>query len=142
MSAWSSGPFDNDAAADLLGELADMPVTQRAGHLMDLFARAVRSPDGAGTFPPEVVAGAALVAITLPGGDQVLGFQKVDMSAELASAVIVAPPEGLARLAVQALRQVTRPDRDWNESWVDEVDRAEANEAAETVASVLMAFIG
>jgi hypothetical protein len=142
MSAWNSGPFDNDAAADLLGELAGMSETERPDRLMDLFAGAVQSPDGAQTYPSEVVAGAALVAITLPGGDQVLRFQKVDMSEELALAMIAASPDGLARLALQALREVTRPDRFWNKSWLDDMDRSEANEAAEAIASVLMAFIG
>ena len=114
MGSWNTGPFDNDAAADLLEEISDLPGDQRSALLADQFERAVESPDGPveKMYPSEVVAGAALVALALPGGDRVLRWQEVDVSEELSEAALDSPDRALVGSALDALRAVTDPQRD------------------------------
>jgi hypothetical protein len=86
-------------------------VQERLANLRMVFLGGPRHPDG--PFEPvdatEVVAGAALVALALPGGQ---------------------------RLALDTLRAVTA-DGWWFARWLSEVDREESRHAVETVAGVL-----
>ncbi len=71
MSRWDCGPFDNDTAADFVGDLDDAPESERIGMIHDALA-AVGGRDSyvdAGRAEPALVA-AALVARNLPGGEE------------------------------------------------------------------------
>jgi Domain of unknown function (DUF4259) len=71
MGTFGTGPFDNDGALDLLDELASQPAYQRREVLERIFFRVRDRPDLLGWkfFPDEVVAAAAAVAASLPGGE-------------------------------------------------------------------------
>jgi Domain of unknown function (DUF4259) len=71
MGTFGTGPFDNDGALDLLVELAGQPADQRHEVLDRIFSRVRDRPDllGRKIFPDEVVAAAAVVAASLPGGE-------------------------------------------------------------------------
>ena len=81
-------------------------------------------------YPSEVVVGAALVALALPGGDRVLRWQKVDVSAELSEAPLNRPDRALVSSALDALRAVADPQREWMRSWVADDDRSVSGVAA------------
>jgi hypothetical protein len=71
MSRWGCGPFDNDTAADFVGDLDDAPESERIGMIYDALA-AVGSRDSyVDGFRTQVaLAAAALVARNLPGGEE------------------------------------------------------------------------
>jgi hypothetical protein len=71
MSRWGCGPFDNDTAADFVGDLDDAPESERIGMIYDALA-AVGSRDSyVDGFRAQVaLAAAALVARNLPGGEE------------------------------------------------------------------------
>src|SRR5262249_15960167 len=93
MGTFGTGPFDSDAALDLLELLKEYPRAQRLEVLRRLFAAVLQDPDADRfqvAFPEyrrwfrrrqgftdrlssaEVVAGAILVVLALPGGKRVL----------------------------------------------------------------------
>lgn len=71
MSRWGCGPFDNDTAADFVGDLDDAPESERIGMIYEALA-AVGSRDSyVDADRAEVaLAAAALVARNLPGGEE------------------------------------------------------------------------
>ena len=141
MGTWGTGPFDNDAAGDLLDELAECTPDERVAPLRQLFAAVLRDPDADtyevafptgyldGLNADEVVAGAALVALALPGGEQILevpmdrAFPGGGIPDLVASAGVPAPSHDLIALAAEALRAATAPARPWYLAWIDDGDR-------------------
>jgi hypothetical protein len=158
VGTWGTGPFHNDAAMDLLEQLADYPDPQRTAVLRRLFAAALRDPDADSfevAFPEgytdrltatEVVAGAAVLALALPAGERI---NEVPMSQSLpgggipdlvAGAAVPAPTRDLATMAAEALRAVTDPTRFWSQAWVADDDRAMAQQGVAATLAVLEAF--
>ncbi|SEP72443.1 DUF4259 domain-containing protein [Microlunatus flavus] len=136
MGAWGNGPFDNDDALDLLGELgdSDRPLADELRNVLDptggrrprFWARLLRRPseqdssDEMNDFT--VVAAAAVVAAGLgldTGEDQVrelLANKPLRVGAE---------PRSSARAA---LARATGPESEWFELWQEsgELDRTQA----------------
>src|SRR5262245_55520765 len=87
MGTWGTGPFHNDAALDLIEALAEYSGEQRVALLRQLFAAALRDPEVETfevAFPEgytdrltanEVLAGAVMVALSLPGGERILAVE-------------------------------------------------------------------
>src|SRR6266568_3807556 len=75
MGTFGTGPFSNDGALDLLDSLTGQPADQRREVLERIFFRVRDRPDLLGWkfFPDEIVAAAAVVAASLPGGE---GFRQ------------------------------------------------------------------
>jgi uncharacterized protein DUF4259 len=71
MSRWGCGPFDNDTAADFVGDLDDAPESERIGMIYEALA-AVGSRDSyVDGFRAQVaLAAAGLIARNLPGGEE------------------------------------------------------------------------
>jgi hypothetical protein len=73
VGAWDAGPFDNDSAADFVGDLDDAAENDRVAMIRVALATAMETDgyldldDGA-----PAVAAAALVACHLPGGEPFL----------------------------------------------------------------------
>jgi hypothetical protein len=144
MGSWGTGPFHNDAAGDFLDELAQYQPGERLAVLRQLFASVLRNPDApgyevmlpdgdsGGLGSEEVVAGATLVALALPGGADILelpadqAFPGGGIADLVAGAAVPTPPNEVAALAAQALRAVTDPGRPWSTAWADDGDRATA----------------
>ncbi len=139
MAAYNTGPFDSDTAQDLLELYADeLTAEERLANLRAVFRGGPRHPDG--PFEPvdqtEVIAGAALVALALPGGDRVTELPQMDFDEEIAAAAIPTPDLELIRIALGALEMVAADD-DWFSRWLDDVDRAESRHVVAVIRGVL-----
>ncbi|MEH0935999.1 DUF4259 domain-containing protein [Micromonospora psammae] len=143
---WERGehtPFGNDHALDLVDELAELDEREKEEHLRQLFGEVLAPPAGGRLWPKEVVAGAALVALALPGGaavvtDEAGGHDKEeDVEDNWGTAVPSAPSAELLSLAVEALQVVTVPAGQWCAGWRLNEDRAAALGHVTTIATVL-----
>ncbi|SCE79697.1 protein of unknown function (DUF4259) [Micromonospora viridifaciens] len=146
MGTWGDGPFDNDQAMDIIGELAEMEESERREHLQKLFAT-VLDPSSAPAdaeipfWPKEVIAAASLIALVLPGGSVVFDPENSDdygpeaeenADDEWLDALLPEPGGELIRLASEALQVVADPDSKWFTDWVCGDD-----EEAEWLASIV-----
>ncbi|MFH8348200.1 DUF4259 domain-containing protein [Streptomyces sp. NPDC018045] len=112
MGTWGMGPFDHDAAADLLDDLAAMPADRRLGAIRGVLSTAaaerdyLEAPEGAMAVAAAALTAAARAASASPPG-----------SAYAPDLTIPAPPPQLAVLAVHALDRVCAPDSELAELW-------------------------
>jgi hypothetical protein len=151
MGSWGDGPFDNDQAMDIIGELADMEEVERRQRMRRLFAT-VLDPSIASAelevpfWPKEVIAVASLIALVLPGGSIVLDPESSDdydpeaeenADDEWLGALLAEPGGDLIRLASQALRVVSNPNSTWFIDWVGGDD-----EEAEWLAKIVLVLDG
>ncbi|MEV5595107.1 DUF4259 domain-containing protein [Streptomyces sp. NPDC052496] len=116
MGTWGAGPFDGDAAADFLGELAAMPQDRRLGAIRGVLSTAAAERDYLEAPEAEMaVAAAALLAAARAGRALPDGL------AYGPQLTIGPPPQQLAVLAGHALDRVLAPDSELAELW-DESD--------------------
>jgi Domain of unknown function (DUF4259) len=139
MSAWNTGPFDSDMAADFLDLLSELAMTEKEDELRELFAHAIRDPDGVESFLGlrAVVAGAALVAMCLPGGGNLLEQQKSNYSGDLTLVLPVPHDRHFVLAARDAVVAVTHPDRDWSRNWLSDDDQIEARRGVDDIVAIL-----
>ena len=110
---FDSAPFDSDDALDFLAEVARREPDVRAKALAHMFSFVVGHPEllGHEFFPDEIVAAAAIVAASMPGGERIeqrlLALTGTDIAA---NAILPMPCDHLAWAALDALRLV--PDTD------------------------------
>jgi alpha-glucosidase len=151
MGTFGTGPFDSDGAADFLADLAGRPASERHPALARLFSLVRSSPDllWREFFPDEVVAAAAVVAASLPGGErlrQALAEEGLAAPApELAHPELAAPelahPE-LAGPALAALEVVAAPGGPWHQGWTTPVDASDAVRTVEELVALLRTAVG
>jgi hypothetical protein len=137
MGTFGTGPFDNDGALDLLVELAGQPAGQRREVLDRIFSRVRDRPDllGRKFFPDEVVAAAAVVAASLPGGEDIrqdLAGHGYDVDADL---LTTTDPE-LDASAWEALLLAAGRDGPWHVGWTDPEDAAQARQTTDRIAAI------
>jgi hypothetical protein len=140
MGTFGTGPFSSDGAMDFLQDLAERPAERRAAALEHMFIFVKEKPEllWREFFPDEVVAAAAVVAASLPGGQQF--DQRLDELVEhdLAPDVqLAAPAPDLASAALQALTFVAGPGGPWHQGWTSDTDAAEARETVAALSQVL-----
>ena len=139
MGTFGTGPFGSDGALDLLDELADQPAGQRRDVLGRIFLQVRDRPDllgrefSAGT----IVAAAAVVAAGLPGGEG-LRADLADLGYDVGVILVPAPARELNGSALDALLVAAGRDGPWHDGWVDPQDAAEAREATDRLAAVLL----
>jgi len=131
MGTFGTGPFSSDGALDLLEELGELPKAERRDELARRLSAVVEGSPAVmhGRYADEVVAAAALVAISLPGGDRILNAQPASVADELMGALLSDPAIELARPALAALESVAGSQGSWFRGWID----AERQTAAEQV---------
>lgn len=116
MTAWGTGPFDNDEAVDFAATLDDLDPEDRPAAIRDALADAAEETDyldhDAGGA---AVAAAALIAAQQPDGEP------VDSTYGPKQAIPELPDE-LCALAVQALTRVLADDSELNELWSESPD--------------------
>lgn len=89
-------------------------------------------------FPDEVVAAAAVVAASLPGGQQFEQELEELVDNDLASDVrLPSPAADLASAALQALTFVAGPGAPWHQGWTNDTDAAEARETVAALSQLL-----
>jgi hypothetical protein len=125
MGAWSSGPFDNDDAADFLMELENAPSWDTVRAIFD----AVLAHDDYVELPDGARAYAAAALVTVATGKSDISAQDIYMTLD----AMGPPPEGIVAVAKRALRQITRGDSEIRELYLDS---GSYTEWLETVASV------
>ncbi len=135
MGAWGNGPFENDDALDLVGDLdaSKRPLAAELRRVLEpdsvprpgLLARLLRrqpedEPDGVNDFT--VVAAAGVVAAAL--GLDVANAQVIDLLAKKPLAVSA----DLRAAARAALARATGSDSEWFELWQEsgELDQTQA----------------
>ncbi len=141
MGTWGTGPFSSDGALDLLEELTELEQGERRERLAGILSTTIENPESMmrTVFPDEVVAAAALVAVSLPGGERIVISQKEAVANELAGAVLSAPAFDLVRPALNALLSVAGPNGAWHRGWVDDDRRESAKQNIEEILTVLQA---
>lgn len=116
VTAWGTGPFDNDDAVDFAAALDDLDPDDRPDAIREALSEAAEESDyldrdAGGT----AVAAAALVAAQQPDGEPI-------DSAYGPKQAIPELSEDLCVLAVQALTRVLADDSELNELWSDAPD--------------------
>ncbi|MEU8218370.1 DUF4259 domain-containing protein [Micromonospora taraxaci] len=140
MGTFGTGPFSSDGALDFLDELAERPPQQRAEVLRHLLGYVLANRDllYREYFPDEVVASAALVAATLPGGEH-LQHRLTQVSDEPSTVILPEPVPDLAASALTALHFVAGPGGPWHQGWTTEIDQAEAQQTIDKLTAILQA---
>jgi hypothetical protein len=138
VGTFGTGPFSNDTALDLLDELADHPPGQRSEALKRIFFQVRDHPDllGRTFFPDEIVAAAAIVAASLPGGGDIrrdLAGQGYDVQ----SVLVPAPDHELTTFALEALLLAAGPDGPWHDGWVNPQDAPRARQTSDQLTAIL-----
>lgn len=139
MGTWGTGPFSSDGALDLLDELAELEQEDRVAELARILSVVNNNPEllMKEVYPDEVVAAAALVAISLPGGAKIADSQREAVANELSAAALSSPAYELAESALSALLSVAGPDGLWLRGWTDEEKMASAIQAVGQLRAVL-----
>ncbi|MBW6435326.1 DUF4259 domain-containing protein [Actinoplanes hulinensis] len=140
MGTFGTGPFSSDGALDFLEELAERPPRQRAEALERMFLLVKERPDllGQEFFANEVVAAAAIVAATLPGGRQFDERLNTLVENDIASdGRLSAPVPELASVALEALMFVSGPQGPWLQGWKNDTDAGEARDTIAALSQVL-----
>ena len=109
MSAWATGPFDNDDGLDFVDDLAEAPTWRTVVQALDYVTKAagyLEAPEGA-----IAVAAAAIVAASV-GDVTILPDNHRELKAALG-----APPEGAVTLARSALARAVAPASELDELW-------------------------
>ena len=115
MGAWGLGPFENDAALDCVGDLADADPGAIAGGLLG----AMREVTDSGEYIENPEADAAVAAAVLVAAR--LGAELSSNSAEELLASHPFAADGELRLeALRVFDRVTDPkENEWHELWTD-----------------------
>jgi alpha-glucosidase len=139
MGTWGTGPFSSDGALDLLDELAGQPASQRREALERIFFRVRDRPDllGRKFFPDEIVAAAAVVAASLPGGEG-LRQDLADHGYDADAPLVPAPDPELNHSAQEALLVAAGRDGPWHDGWVDPQAAAQARQTIDRLAAIFL----
>jgi alpha-glucosidase len=137
MGTFGTGPFDNDGALDLLDQLVDQPAGQRRVILEQIFFQVRDRPDLLGWrfFPDTILAAAAVVVASLPGGEHVRE-DLADLGYAPEAILVLSPDHELTALAWDALLLVAGPDGPWHDGWADPQAAAEARRTTHQLAAV------
>ena len=111
MGAWSSGPFDNDDAVDLMIELEEAPSWDT---VREAFADVLVNPDYV-ELPDGARAYAAAALLTVAIGKSDVSAQDYHMVLE----AMGAPPADLGDLAKAALKRISTGDSEIRELYLD-----------------------
>lgn len=137
MGTFGAGPFGNDGALDLLDTVADQPAGRRRTILERIFLQVRDRPDLLGWkfFPDEIVAAAAVVAASLPGGEPIRQ-DLADLGYDLDAMLISAADHELNTVAREALLIAAGPDGPWHEGWTDPQAAAQARQTTDQLDAI------
>ncbi|RUL89913.1 MULTISPECIES: DUF4259 domain-containing protein [Micromonospora] len=128
MSTWGTGLFASDGAQDFLEGLAELEADDRSSELEREMSELLRDPSRLmrTVFPESLIAAAALVALSLPGGQRIMDRQSSFIADAVSAASLDYPAPELASDALQVLAIVTDPEGLWSKGWRLLEDREEA----------------
>ena len=138
VGIFGTGPFSSDGALDLLDELADQPPGQRREALEGIFLQVRNHPDlrWRAYLPDQIVAAAAIVAASLPGGEDIRR-DLADHADDVHAVLVPAPDHDLTALALHALLFAAGPDGPWHDGWVDPQTAAQARQTSDQLTAIL-----
>ncbi|MFF4599873.1 DUF4259 domain-containing protein [Amycolatopsis sp. NPDC001319] len=136
MGTWGVEPFDSDTALDFLDGLGALT----AGGRLELVVRTLESvlvnsrSESSETLPEEVISAAAVIAASLPSGEEFSWNEEVPGITEW-----LPKPVSLQvrTLAIDALEAALPVGGWWWRSWVDDAERAQAKAALDEVKRAL-----
>ena len=138
VGTFGTGPFDSDDALDLVDQLTDQP-----GQHDEVLRRLLyRVRDRPGSLDREfsageVLAAAAIVAASLPGGEGIQ--QKLDDLAYDVDAILIPAPDGeLIDAARQALLFVAGRDGAWHAGWINPETATQARQTSNHLAAIFL----
>jgi len=139
MGTFGTGPFSSDGALDLLDKLTGQSVGRRREVLEGIFLQVRDRPGllGRKFFPDEVVAAAAVVAAGMAGGEDI----RRDLAGQgygISEVLVPAPDSALCASALEALLAAAGRDGPWHSGWADPVTAAEARQATDRLAAILV----
>jgi uncharacterized protein DUF4259 len=139
MSTWGTGLFASDSAQDFLDDLSELDAGDRILELDRAFTELLADPSALmqTVFPEPLIAAAALVALSLPGGQRIMDLHSRFGSEAIESASLDRPAPDLAANALRVLAIVTAPDGHWSRSWRRPDDRDAALSGIEAVKQIL-----
>jgi hypothetical protein len=139
MSTWGTGLFASDGAQDFLEELAELEADDRVSELAGVMSELLGDPSQLmlTVFPESLIAAAALVALSLPGGHRIMERQSSFIADSVSAAALNHPASELVRDALQVLAIVTAPDGLWSKGWRLSGDKEEALAEVGTVKEIL-----
>jgi hypothetical protein len=145
VGTFGTGPVSSDGALDFLEELAERPPEQHVDALRQMFTYVLanRGLLWREFFPDEVVAAAALVAATLPGGEHLQHrlTDLAELSDETGIALLATSASDLAAPALEALLFIAGRDGPWHQGWTTEADRLDAQRTIDDLVAILRAAI-
>jgi hypothetical protein len=138
VGTWGVEPFDSDTVLDFLDGLGALT----AGGRLELVVRTLESvlvnsrPESSETLPEEVISAAAVIAASLPSGEDFSWNEEVPGITEW-----LPKPVSLQvrTLAIDALEAALPVGGWWWRSWVDDAERAQAKAALDEVKRALRA---
>src|SRR5262245_27317347 len=138
MGTFGTGPVGSDGALDLLDELTGQPADQRRETLGRIFSRVRGHPDllWREFFPDEIVAAAAIVAASLPGGEDIRR-DLVGQGYHMHTVQIPAPDHELTASALHALLFAAGPDGPWHDGWATPETAAQAQHTSDQLTAIL-----
>ncbi|GGM86380.1 DUF4259 domain-containing protein [Dactylosporangium sucinum] len=130
MRTFGTGTFSSDGAIDFLERFAERSPERRVAALEHMFLLVKEKPEllWREFLPDEVVAAAAIVAASLPGG------RLFDVASDVR---LTAPAPRLAGIALEALHLVAGPQGPWHQRWTNDTDAAEARDTIAALSQVL-----
>jgi hypothetical protein len=131
VGTWGTGPFDNDDAADLCGELAAADPAERAEMLRVALGRAAHNTGYLEIDDAQAAVAAAAVVAAWSAG------HPVDGASELSDLTPVAIPVDLVSSARQALDRVAGPGSEWRSLWGEGTDMNDVLAELATIRSAL-----
>jgi alpha-glucosidase len=87
-------------------------------------------------FPDEIVAAAAIVAASLPRGENIRRAL-ADQAYDVQAVQVPAPDQELTTSALQALLFAAGPDGPWHDGWVNPEDAAQARRTTNQLTAIL-----
>ena len=138
VGTFGTGPFSSDGALDFLDALAERSADRWPGTLDHVFNYVLDNPSliMKEWFPDEIVAAAALVAVTLDGNEFVADLALVSSNTRLDPSLLYPMPD-LAALAYEALEAVAGDHGPWHQNWVDQSLSREATDTTNKLFAVL-----
>ena len=139
MGTFGTGPFNNDGALDLLDELTGQPHGQRRQALERIFFKVRDRPDllGRKFFPDQIVAAAAIMAASMPGGEDIQR-DLADQGYDVDTILVPAPDPELNHSALEALLIAAGREGPWHRGWADPETAAQARQTTDQLAAILL----
>ena len=137
MGTWGTWPTQNDSAMDFLDRLRNEAAEERVHVIREMFRAVLEDSAALGRSfqPEEVIVAAAVIAASLPAGNNLPWNEEESMP------LSVVPADSASELKEEAIRAVdialSYGNGWWYDSWTSPDDRSNAEEALDAMRAAL-----